>query len=92
MGCSDAAYIIMLNIGFLICGCPQSTEPYIHPMMLFEYSPEIQQVKKTKQLAMIGHLREKGGIWGLSEEIAGRGRERRKKTEVEEVAMGRDEI
>jgi hypothetical protein len=65
VGCSDAAYIIMLNIGFLICGCPQSTEPYIHPMMLFEYCPEIQLVKKKKkkkQLAMIGHWREKGWI------------------------------
>ena len=84
----------MLNIGFLICGRPQSTELHIYQMMLFEYCPEIQLVKKKKkkQLAMTGHLREKGGIWGLSEEIAGRGRERRKKTEVEEVAMGRDEI
>jgi len=49
VGCSDAAYIIMLNIGFLICGHPQSTEPHIHQMMLFEYCPEIQLVKKKKK-------------------------------------------
>jgi hypothetical protein len=46
---SDAGYIIMLNIGFLICGRTQSKEPHIHQMMLIEYCSEIQLVKKEKK-------------------------------------------